>query len=134
MTDWPGPISAITLFAEDVPATKSFYIAVFGLPVVYEDSASCVFKFGTQLINILDAAGAQGLIAPATPGGAGTPPRFQFTLDVEDVDAAAADLVARGVTLINGPLDREWGIRTAAFADPAGNVWEIATPLPQTAG
>jgi catechol 2,3-dioxygenase-like lactoylglutathione lyase family enzyme len=134
MTDWPGPISAITLFAEDVPATKSFYVEVFGLPVVYEDSASCVFRFGTQLINILDAAEAPGLIAPTTPGRAGTPPRFQFTLDVDDVDAAAADLARRGVVLLNGPMDREWGIRTALFADPTGSLWEIAAPLPQSAG
>ncbi|MEO8093347.1 MAG: VOC family protein [Pseudolysinimonas sp.] len=56
---------------------------------------------------------------------------MQFTLGVDDVDATAADLVARGVTLLNGPQDSPWGIRTAAFADPAGHVWEIAAPLPQ---
>ena len=33
---------------------------------------------------------------------------------------------ARGVELLNGPLDREWGVRTAAFADPDGHVWEVA--------
>jgi uncharacterized glyoxalase superfamily protein PhnB len=37
-----------------------------------------------------------------------------------------ADLTSRGVKLLNGPMDRPWGIRTAAFADPAGHVWEIA--------
>ena len=38
-------------------------------------------------------------------------------------------LAERGVALLNGPVDRPWGIRTAAFADPAGHVWEIAAPL-----
>jgi catechol 2,3-dioxygenase-like lactoylglutathione lyase family enzyme len=33
------------------------------------------------------------------------------------------------VELLNGPLDREWGVRTAAFADPDGHVWEIAQEL-----
>ena len=33
---------------------------------------------------------------------------------------------SRGVELLNGPMDRPWGIRTAAFADPAGHIWEIA--------
>ncbi len=28
--------------------------------------------------------------------------------------------------LLNGPQDRPWGRRTAAFADPAGHVWELA--------
>ncbi len=129
MTDWPGPITAITLFAEDLAATKKFYIETFGLPVHWEDDVSCVFKFGDQLINVLQASEASSLIAPATPGGAGTPARFQFTLEVEDVDATAAELAGRGVTLLNGPMDRAWGIRTAAFTDPAGNIWEIAAPL-----
>jgi predicted enzyme related to lactoylglutathione lyase len=129
MTDWPGPISAITLFADDFAATKEFYERVFELPRMYEDEVSCVYLFGTQMINVLDASEAPGLIAPAVPGGAGTRPRSQFTLDVDDVDAVAAELVARGVSLINGPMDREWGIRTALFADPIGSLWEIAAPL-----
>ena len=54
---------------------------------------------------------------------------MQFTLSVDDVDATAADLAARNVALLNGPVDRPWGIRTAAFADPAGHVWEIAGPI-----
>jgi lactoylglutathione lyase len=130
MTEWPGPISAITLFTEDLAASTSFYSDVFGLTSIYEDDVSCVFIFGTQMINLLDVSEAPGLISPAIPGGAGTPPRFQFTLDVADVDAMAADLEARGVALINGPMDRAWGIRTALFADPTGSLWEIASPLP----
>lgn len=55
--------------------------------------------------------------------------RAQYTLDVSDVDASAAALQAAGVELLNGPLDRPWGIRTAAFADPSGHVWEFAGPL-----
>jgi catechol 2,3-dioxygenase-like lactoylglutathione lyase family enzyme len=35
-------------------------------------------------------------------------------------------LPARGVELLNGPIDRLWGIRTASFHDPAGHLWEIA--------
>ena len=37
-----------------------------------------------------------------------------------------AELARRGVELINGPMDRPWGVRTACFADPAGHIWEIA--------
>ncbi|MDQ3782600.1 MAG: VOC family protein, partial [Actinomycetota bacterium] len=28
--------------------------------------------------------------------------------------------------LLNGPVDRPWGVRTASFRDPAGHIWEIA--------
>ena len=42
------------------------------------------------------------------------------------VDATCAWLAQRGVELLNGPMDRPWGIRTATFQDPAGHIWEIA--------
>ena len=129
MTDWPGPLAAITLFTEDLAAAREFYSRVFGLPVSYEDANSCVFTFSGTMINLLQASEAVELIAPATPGGPGSLPRMQFTLTVDDVDAKAAELVAIGVPMLNGPMDREWGIRTASFRDPAGTIWEIAASL-----
>ncbi len=52
--------------------------------------------------------------------------RFVFTIQVDDVDAMCAELTSRGVELLNGPMDRPWGIRTASFMDPGGYIWEIA--------
>lgn len=124
-----GQITAITAFVEDLPATRRFYTDVFGLQVHWEDEVSCVFRFGATLLNLLSASEGPGLIGPAEVASPEAGTRFQFTLDVDDVDAAAATLVERGATLLNGPLDRDWGIRTAAFRDPAGIVWELAAPL-----
>lgn len=126
---WPSGISAITLFVDDLESTKRFYLDVFGLPVHYEDDASAVFNFHNTLINLLKSSEAVELIAPATVGAASAGSRAQFTIDVEDVDATCAELMSRGAKLLNGPMDRPWGIRTAAFADPAGHIWEIAQPL-----
>lgn len=127
MTDtWPSGISAITLFTEDLATSKSFYTEVFALPVHYEDDQSVVFDFGNTLINLLEIGEAPGLVGPAVVGGRASGIRMQFTITVSDVDAACAMLADRGVTLLNGPVDRPWGIRTASFIDPAGHVWEIA--------
>ena len=126
MGTWPSGISAITLFVEDLGVTKQFYAEVFGLPIHYEDDASVVFDFGNTLINLLVTAEARELIQPGNVARREAGSRMQFTIDVDDVDAMCAQLVARGVTLINGPIDRPWGIRTACFADPAGHIWEIA--------
>jgi catechol 2,3-dioxygenase-like lactoylglutathione lyase family enzyme len=123
---WPGPITAITLFVEDLPATKQFYVDVFALPVVYEDDNSAVVKFQETMINLLKVTEAKELIGPAPVGGPDAGARMQFTLTVDDVDAMCAELAKRGVTLLNGPIDRPWGIRTACFMDPAGHIWEIA--------
>jgi catechol 2,3-dioxygenase-like lactoylglutathione lyase family enzyme len=126
MDSWVTGISATTLFVEDLAAARRFYQEVFGLPVVYEDDVSAVFKFGETLINLLAVSEAPELIAPApvAPPDAGA--RAQFTITVDDVDAVCDELRRRGVELLNGPMDRPWGIRTAAFRDPAGHIWEIA--------
>jgi uncharacterized glyoxalase superfamily protein PhnB len=39
-------------------------------------------------------------------------------------------LVERGVEIVTGPQDRPWGMRTAAFLDTDGYVWEIAAAIP----
>ena len=126
MGTWPGNIFAVTLFTEDLATTKQFYREVFGLPAAFEDDNSAVFNFGNTLINLLKTTEAPELIAPApvAPPEAGS--RAQFTIQVDDVDALCAELTARGVELLNGPLDRPWGIRTACFRDPGGHIWEIA--------
>jgi catechol 2,3-dioxygenase-like lactoylglutathione lyase family enzyme len=114
------------LFVEDLGATKSFYRQAFDLPVHFEDPESAVFKFGDLLINLLEVEAASELIEPATVGSKADGNRFQVTIEVEDVDATCKELQERGVTLLNGPVDRPWGVRTASFQDPAGHIWEIA--------
>lgn len=129
MAVWPGSISAITLFVDDLAATRAFYLEVFGLPILFEDEDSAVFRFDNTMINLLKSSAAVSLIDPATVASPGSGSRLQLTLDVENVDATCAELTARGVELLNGPMDREWGIRTASFRDPGGHIWEIAQPL-----
>jgi catechol 2,3-dioxygenase-like lactoylglutathione lyase family enzyme len=78
-------------------------------------------------INVqLRETAAPELIEPSTVGSGS---RMQLTIWVDDADAATAELRERGVELLNGPLDRPWGVRTAAFADPNGHIWEIAQQL-----
>jgi len=126
MESWPKGIGAITLFVEELDDTKRFYQEVFGLPVHYEDDASAVFKFGDTLINLLKTTAAVELIEPASVASVDAGARLQLTIEVDDVDAMCGELARRGVKLLNGPMDRPWGIRTASFRDPAGHIWEIA--------
>jgi catechol 2,3-dioxygenase-like lactoylglutathione lyase family enzyme len=126
MGSWVKGIDAITLFVEDLPATKAFYLEVFRLPVHFEDPNSCVFQFGETVINLLDIRQAPELIAPGIAASREAGSRMVFTLAVDDVDAMCAELIGRGVELLNGPMDRPWGIRTASFRDPGGYIWEIA--------
>ncbi len=126
MESWPKGIHAITLFVEDLGTARQFYLDVFNLPVVFEDENSTVFRLGGMLINLLKISEADLLISPATVATLGTGSRLVFTIQVDDVDAMCSELASRGVKLLNGPMDRPWGVRTASFCDPGGHIWEIA--------
>ena len=97
------------------------------MPAHFEDDNSAVFKFGPTLINLLMVEEAPELLAPARVATADAGSRIQLTIQVDDVDAMCGQLAERGVTLLNGPMDRPWGPRTASFQDPAGHIWEIAS-------
>jgi len=119
-------IFATTVFVADKDVAKSFYERVFEKAPVYEDENSVVFKFGETMINLLVDSEAPDLIAPAPVASKENGARSQFTIQVDDVDAHAARLDKLGVALVNGPMDRPWGIRTLLFADPDGHLWEFA--------
>ena len=121
-------ISAISLFVEDLPAAKAFYLDVFDAPVAYEDENCTVVKFENLLVNLLKVANAPEIIAPGVvaPRDAGS--RFQMSIWVPDVQAVCERLKQRGIAL-TGPLDRAWGLRTINFVDPAGHSWEVGQQI-----
>jgi len=94
--------------------------------LAFEDDQSAAFTFGSTIVNLLKSSAAGELIGPARVAGPNTGVRVQLTINVDDVDATCEELTSRGVELLNGPMDRPWGVRTAAFADPGGQIWEIA--------
>ena len=125
-------VGAITLFVEDPKRSKAFYARVFDVDAVFEDEASVAFKFENLFLNLLKRGLAVnellGHVPVAQPGAS-----FELTVWVEDADAVCHDLAERGVSIVSGPLDRPWGMRTAAFLDPDGYVWEVAAEVPPEA-
>jgi catechol 2,3-dioxygenase-like lactoylglutathione lyase family enzyme len=122
-------LGAITLFVEDLQRSKRFYEAVFDLQAIYEDENSTAFDFGNTIINLLTVPAARGLIEPGTVGSSSDGSRFQLSVWVDDTDAVCAHLNALGIALLNGPMNRPWGKRTATFTDPDGTIWEVAQQL-----
>lgn len=117
---------AITLFAHDLAASKVFYGQKLGLALVFSDEVSAVYKCGATLINVLSITETDELLLPATAASLGSGVAALYTLRCADVDAAVADLKGAGVEILNGPIDRPWGVRTASFQDPSGHTWELA--------
>jgi catechol 2,3-dioxygenase-like lactoylglutathione lyase family enzyme len=129
MTEPLNAVGAITMFIEDRDRAKAFYERALDASPVYEDDNSVVFKLENMVVNLLVSREAHDLIQPAPVAEPGTGSRFQLTVWVDDTDAACRELGRRGIELLNGPMDRPWGLRTAAFADPDGHVWEVAAEI-----
>ena len=126
MTESLTRVEAITMFIADVERSKRFYESVFDAQAIYEDQNAVAFRFDNIVVNLLRVSAAHELIEPAAVADEEAGARFQLTIGVDDADATYAELSNRGAQFINGPMDREWGLRTAAFADPDGHIWEIA--------
>ncbi|AZN43811.1 VOC family protein [Paenibacillus albus] len=122
-------ITEITLFVAELERSKEFYQESFKLAVIYEDEHCAVFDYGNTRINLLQQSQAPELVEPALVGNRGDGARFLFTIQVPEVDPVCEELKRRGVQLLNGPITRPWGRRTACFSDPDGHMWEIAQVL-----
>jgi lactoylglutathione lyase len=123
---WAKRFYAVTLFVDDLAASRQFYRDVFQLPIANEDATSCAFLFpGDVYINLVTLESAREFMEPAPVGPHGTPARMMLTLEVGDVDAVCERLRKLGIELLTGPMNRPWG-RIATFADPSGHCWEMS--------
>jgi catechol-2,3-dioxygenase len=62
-------VSAISLFVEDLETAKSFYEAIFGVEVVFEDETSVCVKFDQLFVNLLLSSAARQQVEPARVAG-----------------------------------------------------------------
>ncbi|HTS74273.1 MAG TPA: VOC family protein [Gaiellaceae bacterium] len=133
MAEWKKEIGAINLIVGDLEEAKAFYRDVFGLPVQHEDGDTAMFCFGDTYVFLQRGASHQDVPAGdalrLAETGVG-----QFVIFVDDADAVRAELDEAHVATINGPADRDWGMRTLTLADPGGYTWEITQRLPDAPG
>jgi lactoylglutathione lyase len=122
MAEWEKQIFAINLIVGDLERSKAFYTEVFGLTPLDEWEGGAIFRFKDTFIALRHDASDVVSLAEKGVG--------QFAIEVEDVDAVRAELEEHGVTVISGPADRDWGMRTLTFADPGGYTWGVAQDLP----
>lgn len=119
-------IDAAVLFVKDRARCALFYRDILGLPATFSDANSDAFKLEEQDFVLLDVSAAAEMVgeeALSHTGEAGH--RVLLCAGVENVDATYKALTAKGVAFIKPPKSQPWGRRTAYFADPEGNIWEI---------
>jgi catechol 2,3-dioxygenase-like lactoylglutathione lyase family enzyme len=131
MAQSPKSVSAITLFVEDLARSREFYERAFEVVPVDEDEGTLIFELDNVFLRLLTRSEAEkemlGQVSLADPGSGVA---FELAIRVNDVDARAAELAERGVSLAYGPIDRPWGVRHIAFRDPDGHLWVHGADIP----
>lgn len=133
MPDRTFRVTHIRLLVDDLQACLRFYRDVLGFPVALQ-AEDVYVEFDTG--SVLLALYGRRMMAEVTgtPGEGGAlagADRLVLCVAVDDVDAAYADLMARGVAFVKAPHDRPvWALRVAHFRDPDGNLIEISQSIP----
>ncbi len=127
-------IDAIALFVQDLAGCTTFYRDTLSLPYQGSDATASTFRLQDRYLILLSPEGAAEILG-TTPDeikldGAA---RMLLVVKVENVEVAYEELIAKGVRFLRPPIDHPWGKRTAPFADPEGNLWEISQDIPAKA-
>ena len=117
---------ATGLFVRDLARCTAFYRDTLGLEVQESTPDNVSFHMENVYFFLLEVSSAAHMISEEAldlkiEGG----PRVLLAAGVENVDTAYEALKAKGVTFLRPPTNQPWGLRTAYFADPEGNLWEI---------
>ena len=126
--------SYIRLLVNDYEACFRFYADVLKFPVLWGDETSRYAEFDVYSQTRL-AINQREVMAEALETDTADPElpnqdRLAVVFEVDDVDEAAAGLVADGARQVMEPRDwTAWGIRAAHFRDPDGYLLEINCPL-----
>jgi uncharacterized protein len=128
MTALPPRLSVVTIGARDLSKLREFYSGL-GWPALPGSNDEWTgFLLGGVLLALYGREELAAEAAPGVPAPTGFP-GITFACKVESreqVDEAYRAATAAGATAVAEPVDREWGGRSAYFADPEGNRWEIA--------
>jgi catechol 2,3-dioxygenase-like lactoylglutathione lyase family enzyme len=104
-------IDFVSFLTRDIPRAKEFYSEVLGLELETEGESDMEFRAGQVTLDVFDPSSIGQPFAPSPAG---------LALRVADVDAARAELEAKGV-VFDGETIETSVCRQAWFKDPDGN-------------
>jgi len=104
-------VDFVSFLTQDIARAKEFYAGTIGLEIESEGEHDMEFRAGQVTLDVFDPSSIGQPFAPSPAG---------LALRVDDVDAARAELEAKGVvfdgeTIVTGVCKQAW------FKDPDGN-------------
>jgi catechol 2,3-dioxygenase-like lactoylglutathione lyase family enzyme len=104
-------VDFVSFLTRDIARAKAFYTDVIGLELETEGESDMEFRAGQVTLDVFDPSSIGQPFAPSPAG---------LALRVADVDAARAELEAKGV-VFDGETIETSVCRQAWFKDPDGN-------------
>jgi lactoylglutathione lyase len=125
-------IHNVRLLVNDLESCATFYREVLGFEMTWGDQDYTEFKVGDLRLALYRRQFMADVVGTADqPLTAVAQDRVALVFAVDNLDAAYQQLKTQGITFVTEPQDRQsWGIRTAHFRDPDGNLLEIYADLP----
>ncbi|WP_078433928.1 VOC family protein [Metabacillus halosaccharovorans] len=122
-------VSLLTIGAYNLPVLRSFYQKLGWEETEFSSDSYAAFKTAGVILTLFpieELAKDAGIeISRSKEGFRGV--TFAINLDTpEQVDATIEEVRSIGARILREPSDAFWGGRTAYFADPENNLWEIA--------
>ena len=114
-------VDFVSVLTQDLPRAKRFYTEVLGLDIETEGDSDLELRCGQVTLDVFDPSSIGQPFAPSPAG---------IALRVADVDAARAELEAKGV-VFDGETIETSVCRQAWFKDPDGNVLSLAQMPPR---
>ena len=104
-------VDFVSVLTQDIARAKHFYSEVLGLEIETEGESDMELRCGQVTLDVFDPSSIGQPFAPSPAG---------LALRVADVDAARAELEAKGV-VFDGETIETSVCRQAWFKDPDGN-------------
>ena len=120
-------MSMITLGVADIEKSVKFYRDGLGFPQLESPPEVAFFTLnGTWLGLFGREALAQDVTVSAKGEGFNSISIAHNLASEKEVDAAMAEVIAAGATLVKSPQKVFWGGYSGYFKDPDGHLWELA--------
>ena len=117
-----------TILSDDLPRSRSWYTSLFGYRVEFDSDWFVHLQDPDQSTLELGLLARDHEIAPRSArdravGG-------MVTLVVDDVDALHAEVVGRGIEVIEPPTNLFYGQRRMLIVDPDGQLLDVSSECP----
>lgn len=126
----PARISLVTLGCTDLPALTAFYRALGWPQVTPAEEGVSFFRLAGSILALFPATElAEDATVPAEPVTAEFRSSRSLAINVAspaEVDAALETAAAAGARVVKPAQAVFWGGYSGYFADPEGNLWEVA--------